>query len=295
MKMEWLAIFIPEPVRRGRAAPFNIVTLVLSILCVVEVVSAQTSAIVVDDFNDGVLDSVIWEVCSSDSSREVIEKNGRLEIHSAGVELPEMHLHAMANNRIVLPVDHDFYVNVSFNASGCDENSGLALVVRNAHTDSKCLIDESLYIANGNQDPAPVGVMQWIAAKTIDFDYVGPLITERTSVSSGTLYITNKGGTFHLSYNGFGQENAFATFTIEDWTNCTEVFISLLGWVSDFQILSGNGSYFDDFSLTVSGALCTRRPVMDFNDDCKVDFKDLAIFMESWLECNLNPPEACRQ
>jgi len=297
MKMESLTMFIPAPMRKRVVVLSNIVILVFSSLCVVNMASAQTSMIVVDDFNDGILDSAIWEVCSSDSSRYVIEKNGRLEIHSEGVEMSDGQVdqHSVANTRILLPVNKDFHVKVSFNAAGCDENSGLALVVRNAHTDSKCLIDEGLCIANGNQDPEPSGVREWIGGKTIGFDYVGPLFTERTSVSSGTFYITNKGGTFHLSYNGFGQENAFATFAIEDWTNCTEVFISLLGWDSGWQILSGSGSYFDDFSLTVSGAICTQRPAMDFNDDCKVDFTDLAIFMESWLECNLDPPEACWQ
>jgi len=41
--------------------------------------------------------------------------------------------------------------------------------------------------------------------------------------------------------------------------------------------------------------VCTRYPAMDFNTDCKVDFQDLAIFCESWLECNLDPPDVCWQ
>ncbi|UCG58587.1 MAG: right-handed parallel beta-helix repeat-containing protein [Phycisphaerales bacterium] len=40
-------------------------------------------------------------------------------------------------------------------------------------------------------------------------------------------------------------------------------------------------------------ATCTAYPAMDFNQDCKVDFRDFAIFVQSWLECNLDPPEAC--
>jgi hypothetical protein len=34
-------------------------------------------------------------------------------------------------------------------------------------------------------------------------------------------------------------------------------------------------------------------PVMDVNKDCKVDFLDLKIIIDHWLECNLDPPEAC--
>jgi hypothetical protein len=39
--------------------------------------------------------------------------------------------------------------------------------------------------------------------------------------------------------------------------------------------------------------VCTEYPAMDFNKDCKVDFQDFAIFTQSWLECNLDPPSAC--
>ncbi|MBW8041575.1 MAG: hypothetical protein FVQ85_16485 [Planctomycetes bacterium] len=39
--------------------------------------------------------------------------------------------------------------------------------------------------------------------------------------------------------------------------------------------------------------VCTEYPAMDFNKDCKVDFEDFALFTQSWLECNLDPPEAC--
>ena len=39
--------------------------------------------------------------------------------------------------------------------------------------------------------------------------------------------------------------------------------------------------------------VCTELPAMDYNQDCKVDFADLAVFCLSWLECNLDPPEAC--
>ena len=281
-------------VKKNRFILPNIIMLVLSI-CIVNMGLAQTPKVVEDSFEDGLLDSALWETCSSDTSRYAIENNGRLEIHSDGVQFSSGDRHSMVNSRFILPVDKDFHIKVSFNATECYNNNGLALVVRNSYTDSNCTIDESLCIANGNQDPDPSGVRVWIAGKTIDFDYVEHLFIERTSESSGTFYIENKSGIFHLSHTGFGQENDFATFTIDDWTNCTEVFVSLLGWDAGRQILSGNGSYFDDFSLTISDAICIRQPTMDFNGDCKVDFKDLAIFLESWLECNLDPPEACWQ
>jgi len=43
----------------------------------------------------------------------------------------------------------------------------------------------------------------------------------------------------------------------------------------------------------VPGPVCVEYPEMDFNQDCKVDQLDLDLFMEHWLECNLDDPNAC--
>lgn len=40
-------------------------------------------------------------------------------------------------------------------------------------------------------------------------------------------------------------------------------------------------------------AECTSPIKGDLNDDCKVDLKDMAELAKVWLQCNLNPPEAC--
>jgi hypothetical protein len=48
-------------------------------------------------------------------------------------------------------------------------------------------------------------------------------------------------------------------------------------------------------TLSQSWLECNLEPPVkaDLNEDCKVDFQDLAIFSQSWLECDLDPPEAC--
>ena len=39
---------------------------------------------------------------------------------------------------------------------------------------------------------------------------------------------------------------------------------------------------------------CKVRSVpMDFTGDCKVNLADFAVFLEKWLDCELDPPEAC--
>ncbi len=40
---------------------------------------------------------------------------------------------------------------------------------------------------------------------------------------------------------------------------------------------------------------CITPPQGDLNDDCKVDFQDLAIMAGEWLDCGLEPASACTQ
>ena len=39
--------------------------------------------------------------------------------------------------------------------------------------------------------------------------------------------------------------------------------------------------------------VCIEEIEGDVNGDCKVDFTDFAKMANNWLECNLDPPEAC--
>lgn len=39
--------------------------------------------------------------------------------------------------------------------------------------------------------------------------------------------------------------------------------------------------------------VCPEYPMMDANKDCKVDFADFIKFASEWLDCNLDPQEAC--
>jgi hypothetical protein len=60
---------------------------------------------------------------------------------------------------------------------------------------------------------------------------------------------------------------------------------------------SWNASYFLPFNgfEVYTEPQCLAPLTGDLNNDCKVDFKDLALFAQSWLGCNLDPPEACEQ
>jgi hypothetical protein len=45
--------------------------------------------------------------------------------------------------------------------------------------------------------------------------------------------------------------------------------------------------------VTVTGYYEAYCPRADLNGDCKVNFADFAIFAQSWLECNIEPPSDC--
>jgi len=68
--------------------------------------------------------------------------------------------------------------------------------------------------------------------------------------------------------------------------------------------VSGNTVVWEDsrngnlqiFAIVLDGpevARCTSKLTGDVNGDCKVDFDDQAIMLSQWLECNLEPNEAC--
>jgi hypothetical protein len=71
----------------------------------------------------------------------------------------------------------------------------------------------------------------------------------------------------------------------------------LLGAVDDVRIYNRALSAAEVAELYTlepgTGPYCTAYPTMDFNRDCRVDFEDLCIFLQSWMECNLVPPETC--
>jgi hypothetical protein len=70
-----------------------------------------------------------------------------------------------------------------------------------------------------------------------------------------------------------------------------------VGEIADLDIDAASGDIGTRYELIahniVPGPVCTGKLAMDFNNDCKVDFQDFALFANSWLECNLDPPSTC--
>jgi hypothetical protein len=72
------------------------------------------------------------------------------------------------------------------------------------------------------------------------------------------------------------------------WGRCDTHQCDVPAW-REFIAVAGGGWH----GLALATVVCPEHPAMDFNRDCKVDLLDLAIFLDSWLDCNLDPPAAC--
>lgn len=204
--------------------------------------------IIEDDFNDGNINLKIWRNADNDPIGEnypyryPIERNGRLEIVNNNTNDTDG-LRTVIN----LPVDGHFQAQVSFDASECEEESALSFSVHNAATDYGHFVQYAL-IANALLTD---GGRQWIVAKSAGTGDENLVIeaSEPTSHSSGVFYMTYDTGVITFSHTGFGAVNAMHTVDISGWTDCTHVWLYLGAW-SDGAVLTGAGSYFDDFFLS---------------------------------------------
>lgn len=219
-----------------------------------------------DNFNDGTIDTSIWRNLDDDPigenypDRYPVERNGRLEIiNNVGYDA------AGLRTQINIPVDGYFQAQVSFNASECDEESGLSFSVHNFTTDYDHAVQYALI---GN---VVTSGRKWMVMKSSGTGDEDPVVmaSESTSISTGVLYITYNAGIIDFSYTGYGEENAMYAVDISDWTGCSQVWLALTAW-SDGAVLTGAGSYFDDFYLTTcNGGTASEQieEILEFVDD----------------------------
>ena len=207
--------------------------------------------IIMDNFNDENINTSIWRNLDDDPIGEnypfryPVERNGHLEIYNDGTQDDAAGLRTQIN----IPVEAYFQAQVSFNTSECAEQSGLFFSVHNFTTDYDHAVQYAM-IANAVWEGR-----KWLVMKSSGTGDEDPVIeaSESTLEDIGAFYITYDGGTIHFSHTGYGEENAICTVNISDWTDCTQVWLALTAW-SNGTLLSGSGSYFDDFYLAIPEA-----------------------------------------
>lgn len=112
---------------------------------------------------------------------------------------------------------------------------------------------------------------------------------------SGTLYVSYDADLdqLYLSDTGYGSINAWKTVSgiVQGMWSREMVGVAIGGNATGVELTSGR-AYLDDFIID-AGTLCDGLSEADLNEDCKVDFKDFAIFAAKWLDCNMDPQESC--
>ncbi len=129
--------------------------------------------------------------------------------------------------------------------------------------------------------------------------YVGDLHVDdiaQITISAGSinsLYASNN-GTITLHGNNFrvadgvsfvGNEVIGTGSLIGRWLDGTSFIITIAENYETATILAVSEPFIEP--------VCTEPIVGDLNDDCRVDFVDLARMAENWMTCNLEPQSAC--
>jgi len=57
--------------------------------------------------------------------------------------------------------------------------------------------------------------------------------------------------------------------------------------------VSGTANAMGNYVLKVTGPKCTTAIAGDVNNDCKVNFKDVAVLALDWLDCHIDPQAWC--
>ena len=88
-------------------------------------------------------------------------------------------------------------------------------------------------------------------------------------------------------YNGPGSDSDHAYAIVTDIAGDV--------YVTGYSIGSGTNNDYTTIKYSSFASGCAYEITGDINSDCKVDFSDLALLVERWLDCNLDPPQACWQ
>ena len=146
--------------------------------------------------------------------------------------------------------------------------------------------------------------LEGMFALEIDFEKGVAAFTEVDATLSpeGFLPTTSLGKLFNMQNltSTSVSQNAirFSGYTDDDAEVVIEAIFSNSGLQLVGRIRPGCCDRFDydldAFAEPLREPICKEVPRMDFTGDCRVDLADLAVFAQSWLECNLFPQSACR-
>jgi hypothetical protein len=114
--------------------------------------------------------------------------------------------------------------------------------------------------------------------------------------AGGQVTITTDGSNFDTTLSVFNACGGTEVACNDDYcldNTQSKVVISVVKGKTYFIRVAGFNGETGDYQLLVTRGECTEPIKGDLNDDCRVDMLDFAIMASHWLDCNLDPPEAC--
>jgi len=220
------------------------------------------------------------------------EINHRLEFGSNSNAYDETAVYGSSNWTIITTEDFQMKIDFFHNGSGGSSTSSVILIGIIYDYDFLLFPERYNYIelaAGYGEDYAIYWYEQDGASTPYADDY------KLRYSDSGTLYISYDAqlDQLYLSDTAYGSVNAWKTVSgiVQGVWNRKMVGVAIGGNATGVPLISGQ-AYLDNFVID-SGTLCDGLPNADLNEDCKVDFKDFALFALEWLNCNMDPQENC--
>jgi len=270
-------------------------------------------ALISDDFNDNIRGSM-WRIFEDDHSLVwVDEVNQRLEIRATGEANGPEAIYASNEWKLdgteVFSLKVDFHHDVpanppihplrelatnysSYNRISVDATRNIKQLKCNgviADRDSWLFIRLTPDCSNDNYISLEAGQDEddsyWQCEAVVDSNVVFAEHTSRDS-DDGTLYISYDANSdeLYLSYDRYGSEDAWQTISgllQNEWAG-QPVYVHIGGGSDNVAISSGK-AYLDNFTVN-SGVLLDWPPKTDINGDGYIDWLDIGVLSEQWLE-----------
>lgn len=268
----------------------SVVIIVLIIFCAVALAAVPRS----DDFNDNYKGDM-WGLFGSGqgpANIQLVETNQRLETLSTS-DVDYFRLYGSVDWGLVTALD--FQTKVAFYHNAVTTGANFSQVYMML-TDTPDFIDypesEGNYIIFGAGYSGSNRIFYYERG---NYSGIDDSDSKLRNSDSGTLYLSYNAAldTLYISDTGYGSANAWKTITgiVRGQWNRNMAGIGIGGYSDGVALVSGQ-AYLDNFVID-SGTLCDGLSDMDLNEDCKVDFKDFALFALEWLDCNMDPQTSC--